>query len=819
MDPDSVGLCRFYLSYNPDSCRFDTMDIHTIQVLEFDKILSLISEFADSDAASKALLNLRPLKDADCAKAELDLVTQARSLLRENPPLPSLSLPTSIGSLLGRLDVEEILLSVDELLGISHVVKTHTKVNLILAKKRDEFPKLYSLLGGASPDRKIIEEIESCIDAECGVKDDSTPRLAKLTGSLRFLREKIVHELQVRLRSMEEGSASGEASITVRNGRYVLPVRIESKRKVKGIIHDKSRSGQTLFIEPSSVVELNNTLKELAMEIEREKIKVLQYLSSLVRDNRLNIRSAYSSLVKIDMVLAKARCSAAWDCSEPVLSSDGNLKIVEGRHPLLIKRLSDSGEKEKLVPLSLEFNEDERTLLVSGPNAGGKTVMLKTIGVLTLMSLCGLHIPARDGTIIPYPKGIFVDIGDEQSIENDLSTFSSHIVRLVGILEKAREGSLVLLDEIGVGTDPEEGVVIARAVLEELNRKNSRTIATTHYTQLKGMANKSNGIVNGSLSFDPEKLSPTFQFSKGLPGRSMGLIIGERLGLGKQIVTRARSYLDSRGLALENLIGELESLKRRLAEKEAEFEKKAMEADRIAQALVEAKKRYNALTEDAINRANRESREAYLSARRELEDAITRLTEGKVRDSIIGEARRRLEEGLRRFSRKEVPRKAGEFEYVPQPGEMVLLSDLEKEARVVGIFMDKGEVEIELAGRYIRAPLKAITPLGLNRGDGPKGDEIRIAKATRFEDHADKIDIRGCSRDEAGFEVSRAIDTAVLNGLTVLKVIHGKGMGVLREEVRKVLRMDKRVKGFRMGKPWEGGSGVTIVEVSSECHG
>jgi DNA mismatch repair protein MutS2 len=440
--------------------------------------------------------------------------------------------------------------------------------------------------------------------------------------------------------------------------------------------------------------------------------------------------------------------------------------------------------------------------------------MLKTVGLLTLMSLCGLHIPAGSGTVIPYPNGIYVDIGDEQSIENDLSTFSSHVVRLIEILQKAGRGTMVLLDEVGVGTDPVEGIAIARAILEDLNARDSRTIATTHYSQLKGLADGGTGIVNGSLSFDPEKLIPTFRFSKGLPGRSMGLSIGERLGLPVEIITIARSYLDEKGMALEDLLGELEKLKQSLVAKELELDRRNIQADKAVAELREQKKLYNQKSLEAARLAREESKQVYLKARRELEDAIRKIEGGKDRDRVIKEARRILDEGLRSITPLAAKGSGRGTDYIPRTGDSVMLLDFDRVARVVGVSVDRGEVEVEMAGKCLKTSIDAVIPLDR---DGENGSGLKEGKSVSMdidlEDQSDTVDIRGCTRDEVGFEISRAIDNTVLNGLTVLKVIHGKGTGVLRVEVSRVLVMDKRVKAYRMGKPWEGGSGVTIVEV------
>jgi len=790
------------------------MDIHTYQVLELDKILTLISEYADSTAASGDILGLTPGEDREKVRAELRLVSQAKDLLAEQSSFPPLSIPPSITAL-GRLDIEGAVLTVDELLNVASVVRIYHAVKGVIQKRKDVYPGIFAILDTEPPDPEITKEIERAIEPERGIKDDASPALGRLKASLRDLRKRIVRDLENRIHNLDDDCVSQEASITLRNGRYVLPIKGESRRKVGGIIHDKSRSGLTYFIEPSSIVELNNGLKEIDIEIEREKLRILQYLSGLAVAQRDPIQQAFDSIVRLDSVTARARYSEAWGCSEPVIDSTGILKILQGRHPVLLARLARNGETDKIVPLDLEFQKGEKTLLISGPNAGGKTVMLKTVGLLILMSLCGLHIPAAAGTVIPFPDGIYVDIGDEQSIENDLSTFSSHVLRLIEILGKAREGTLVLLDEVGVGTDPAEGIVLARAALEDLNERGARTVATTHYTQLKGLADPNSGIVNGSLSFDPDELVPTFRFSKGLPGRSMGLSIGERLGLPDNVMKKARSYLDEKGMALEDLLGELERLRQKLLAEKEELERNNTEVEKAALEIKEEKRRFNQDSREALEKAREGSRQAYLDARKELEEAIRSLNGGDNRDQVILEARRRLEEGLREASFKVRTADTSETGYLPAVGERVMLTEVKRIGRVVGVFPEKSEVLVEVGGKRLKISSGAIKPVEPDNGKNNtfSGSSIPVSELNT-ENDSDNIDIRGCTRDEVNYEISRAIDSAVINDLKVLKVIHGKGTGVLRDEVSRVLSMDGRVRDYRMGRPWEGGSGVTIVEVS-----
>jgi DNA mismatch repair protein MutS2 len=794
------------------------MDSHTLQVLELDKVLSLVSEYADSQAAREEIRNFIPLGSIDEVRSELGLVSEARDLLAERPPLPIISLP-SPSLIFTRLAVEGVVLTAAELSSLGAFVRISLVVEKIMERGKTRYPGLAALFVGPSPDPKLALEIEKALDPERGVKDDASPLLARLARSQRDQRERIVTELEILQRNLGEESLSQEDSITLRNGRYVLPVLVRSRNRVRGIIHDKSRTGQTLFIEPSAVVDFNNALRETEIEIERERERILSELSAHAVSQREELRGAYRSLVRFDSLAARARCAIQWECRPPVIERGVHLKIVQGRHPLLFNRAIETGTVESVVPLSLEFEDGERTLLVSGPNAGGKTVMLKTIGLLTLMSFCGLHIPAEGGTLIPYLNGLFVDIGDEQSIESDLSTFSSHVVRLVEILKRAGPGSLVLLDEVGVGTDPVEGVAIARAVLEELAERDARTVATTHYGQLKALADKEGGIVNGSLSFDPERLVPTFRFVKGLPGRSMGLTIGERFGMPRDIIGRARSYADREGMALEDLLGELESLRGRLSQELAQLAERQRHFEISSRELAEERARTQRERWEAVKTAREESREVYLKARRELEEAISKLSGSGDREALVREARKMLESGLARISHGAPSRPKGTPGFTPRVGDLVLLGDLGRTGKVTAVMPERGEVEVEASGKSLRIPLEDVAPVPQEGRDGAGRREGSLPRIEMdVDDSGDTLDIRGITREEVRFELARAIDTAILGGLGLLKIIHGKGDGVLRDEVQKILAGEKRVRQFRMGRPWEGGSGVTIAEIVDPCR-
>ena len=371
---------------------------------------------------------------------------------------------------------------------------------------------------------------------------------------------------------------------------------------------------------------------------------------------------------------------------------------------------------------------------------------------------------------------------------------------------------------MGVGTDPVEGIVIARATLEVLNEKASRTIATTHYSQLKGLADATRGIQNASLSFDSDNLEPTFQFSKGLPGRSMGISISERLGLPASVIIRAKSYLDDKGMALEDLLGELEQLKQNMLVEREELQQKTLEMETAIGRLQEETRIYNQKSEEAFREATEESRKAYLEARKELENAVRQLEGSGNREGIIREARRRLGRGMRAISESIIPHTSTMADYIPRVGDEVVLPGLSNTATVTGVAVDRGEVEVEVAGKSLRVGLEVIVPSDISRTNGkneyPTGSGRIIQTDVSSDNRTDKIDIRGCTREEVGFELSKAIDTAILHGLKVLRVVHGKGTGVLRDEVGRILKMDKRVRVFRTGSTWEGGSGVTIIEVN-----
>ncbi|HSG82590.1 MAG TPA: Smr/MutS family protein, partial [Gemmatimonadota bacterium] len=591
-----------------------------------------------------------------------------------------------------------------------------------------------------------------------------------------------------------------DASVTVRSGRYCIPVRREGRSEVGGIVHDESASRATLFVEPAAAIEPMNHLRELHISEQREVERILRQLTDSLRPRAAELTDTFDRLVAIDSLFARARYALAFGCARPQLvdrENDG-YRVVHGRHPLLLE------SPEPLVPFDLLMNPGEHTLLVTGPNAGGKTVLIKAVGLISAMAQAGVLPPVGPGSQIPVFSGVFADIGDEQSIDASLSTFTAHLRNLQEILDEAGRDSLCLIDEIGGATDPAEGAALARAVLIELANRGCLTLATSHLGELNTLPSEHPGVVSAGLGFDVERLQPLYRLIKGRPGRSYALAMAERVGFPKQVLEVARSSLTREELDTARLLAELEQKEAELDDRIASIEQRQRElASRAA-----AQQREAAELEE---RAQRLEREAHERARQFLLQARKQLDEAKKADREAAQAaRRELEASLRQHSRalqEAKERTDGESGGSFEPGERVWVSSMEREGRVIerrgdDVVVEMGSIKLQLA------------PAVLSRRGEPKQKTGSAAFYGGAEpDARHEIDLRGMVAEEARMDLIRAVDAALLAGLARLHVIHGKGTGVLRETVNEYARTDKRIKSHRLGAAYEGGSGVTVLEL------
>jgi len=787
----------------------------TLQALEFDRIVDRLCQHALSDPGREELARTAPMEDRSAILREQRLVSEMRRILDFDDPFPLSEFP-DVRPHFKKASIEDNLLSPQELVEVSSAAVLAGAVQRYFRGREDKYPELAALVAPVASFAWLHKEITYAIDPKTyEVLDRASPDLTRLRKQILSTEEYARRKMESIQRDLSRKGYLQDDVITIRDGRLVLMVKEEFKNKVPGLIHDHSASGQSYFIEPMEAFELNNRVRELRVEERREVERILRRLTALVRAELPALAENFRVLTEIDRVHAKARFSQELKASEPVFNDYGRFRIVHGRHPLLLLRWRDF---ERVVPLDLDLGENYVTLVITGPNAGGKTVALKTLGLIVLMAHAGLHVPASPDTEVSFVDRLFADVGDWQSVEMDLSTFSSRVERLKEIVEGATDRSLVLVDEIGSGTDPEEGAALAMSVLEELTRRGTRTVVTTHLGVLKAFAHRNQGMENGSMEFDPETLSPTYHFRVGIPGSSYAFEIAERLGLPEQIVESARTKVGEEKHRLESLIVELDrrlqelsERTRRAAEREEELAKLRQRYEELVQDLERRQK-------EARRRALEEAEEILRGANALVERTVREIRERQAEREAIREAKRRLEEHKRRV-REELSRLRAEEGRKPErsaaevplrAGARVLWKKFGTEALVLDEPDTEGRVLLEAGAVKVRVPVTELAPAGEERSRPAGGTRYQVESLAEL---SNELDVRGLTVDEALEKVDRFLDAAVLAGFETVRIIHGKGTGRLRSQIQRFLSGDPRVRSRRLGAWNEGDVGVTIVEL------
>jgi DNA mismatch repair protein MutS2 len=796
------------------------MNPHTLQVLEFAEALEAVARQAASSLGAQAVRSLRPSAELARVQRELAIVGEMMAILGREGTWPAPAVP-DLREPLRRLRVEGSVLEAEALRDVRVLLASSRSARAALLSRAEEFPLLGWLAERLVELKREEDAIGRAIDDDAEVRDDASPELQRLRREIRGSRNRIVERLNAVAASLPSQYQVSDASVTIREGRFVIPIRREGRGDVGGIVHDESGTGATLFVEPPAAIEMMNRLRELEAAEAREVLRILRALTDSLRPHRDEIAAALEALVELDSVLARARYAVQLGGTLPTMLPPGTEDYVveDGRHPILLARGED------VVPFDLRMDPGERTLLISGPNTGGKTVLLKAIGLLSLLAQSGVVPPVGERTRLPIFSGVWADIGDEQSIEASLSTFSAHLRNLQDTLAGADAASLVLIDEIGSGTDPTEGGALAWATLSELTRRRAFTVATTHLGQLKLLATERAEVVNASLQFDAERLEPTYRLLKGIPGRSYGLAIARRLGLPAELLEEAERVLPQGERDVARLLLELEAREQRAADAVVDLEKRLAHTEKLAVELEGRERSLSQRETDSERRSRQQARDLLLSSRQEVEEAIR-----QVRDAAAGsaeledvarEARRRVEEAARRQRERTpdqpLPAPASKVrEAAPlEVGLRVRIGSLGRTGTVVDI--RDGRAMVEAGGMRLLLPRDDITVL-------PAGDQER-ARPTRtyagggytesaLDQASSEVDLRGMRVDEVELILGRAIDSAIMAGLPTLRVIHGKGTGALRDRVQELLRGDRRISAARPGERFEGGTGVTVVEFS-----
>lgn len=748
---------------------------------------------------------MEPSGDFDTVERELKLTAEAETLFYKTGRSPVDDFP-DMRHCLERMHAA-LFLSTGELLGIASCLKAARIAKDILAKEVGEESYLYNLAGLLITHRSAEEEINRCIINEDEIFDGASPALARIRRAMRLANEKVREKLNSMIRSTAYQKYLQEPIITIRNGRFVIPVKQEYRQQVPGLIHDQSSSGATLFIEPSAVVELGNEYKKLLAEEADEIERILTELTAMLAPYADEIREDLNIMGQIDLVFAKAKLSRELNAVMPRLNRNNYVRIVRGRHPLI--------SSDRVVPIDIWIGSDYRSLIITGPNTGGKTVTLKIVGLFALMVQSGIFVPANEGSEFPVFEHIYADIGDEQSIEQSLSTFSSHMKNIVGILDKADENSLVLLDELGAGTDPIEGAALAMSILEELNDRHCICVSTTHYSEIKAFAMTHEGMENASMEFDIDRLCPTYRLYIGIPGKSNAFEISSRLGLPSSIIDKAKSFLKGEDVRFEDIISSAQS-QRRIAEEErkmaeearAELEKLRADAERERKKLDEDRNRLQV-------KAKEDAKRIVADTKREMEKLIVEIRSIKdidrsAADRVIQAARDTLRATETAVNEKEAIKKEDNTKppKTVRAGDTVNIVTLDQKATVLSAPDSKGEVMVQAGVMKLNVKLKDIRLIEEKKAAAPTSGKVGLGAGKQV---GLELDVRGMLVDEANIIVDRYLDDAYNAGLSEVNIIHGKGTGALRAGVQAFLKRHPLVKGYRMGSYGEGDAGVTVV--------
>lgn len=784
------------------------MDSKIYKTLEYEKILQALSKHASTSLGAEAALDLKPSSELDEVNRRLQATDEALTVDRLKGGAPFAGV-TDIRPAVKRARIGGIL-NPDELWNISALTNASRRLTRYIDSVHEDHPVeiLHDMVETLSDQKPLEDAIRRCIDDQGEVMDQASAELASTRRDLRIGETRIREKLESLVRSSSTSKMLQEQLVTIRNDRYVIPVKQEYRSHFGGIVHDQSSSGATLFIEPESIVAMNNKLRETKMREEREIERILSELTDLVGEQADALLYDTKTVSDLDFIFAKARYAHEQRATLPIMNDNGYLKLKKARHPLIAR--------EQVVPTDVELGKDYSTIIVTGPNTGGKTVSLKTIGLLSLMAMSGLFVHANEESELCVFDAIYADIGDEQSIEQSLSTFSSHLTNIIRILSQMTSKSLILLDELGAGTDPAEGSALAIAILEHMHRMNCRIVATTHYSELKAYAYERDGILNASMEFDVETLRPTYRLLLGVPGRSNAFAIAERLGLSRDIIDLARGEVTEEDMRIETMIASLERNRLEAEEEHRTAAKLRKENEELQRQLMEQNERIEASREKRIAQAEEEARSIVNKALKEADDVITELRllamEGeKVKEHELTNARKRLDEAApaKKLASKAAKKKpAG----VIEPGDEVKVYSLNQKGHVVEISGNEAVVQLGIMKMKVRKDDMELIASAKQQAPEKQRSGANV-KRTRGENVRSELDLRGENLEEAIMEVDRFLDEALLGNLTLVYIIHGKGTGVLRSGIQEFLKRHKHVKSYRNGAFNEGGMGVTVAEL------
>ena len=807
------------------------MDSKTLQVLEYPKILERLKAFCDFSASMELARALEPTDSSDLALARLAETSEARKLFsvqdigiggaHDIRPAADLAARGGVLDPVQLLDIKSTLISCRE-------------IKKSLERKTDEYPRLAQIAAGLPESHGIVDAITRVLSERGEVLDSASPKLATLRREIKIAHDRLMSRLQKYL--TDSGNKLQEPIITQRDGRYVIPLRAEFKGQIKAVVHDQSASGATLFVEPLPVVELNNKVRELELQERDEERRILYQLSAQIGEHREELIYGVENLAVLDLIFAKAKYAEELKASEPVLhelSANSNqrsaknrkqelktesrtlIRLLNARHPLL--------DPNTVAAIDVDPKPGTRAIVITGPNTGGKTVSLKTVGLLALMAQSGLHIPAQSGSELPCFQAVYADIGDEQSIEQSLSTFSGHITNIIHILQQIDHRSLVIFDELGAGTDPQEGAALARAILNHLLETGCTTLVATHYPELKTFAHSTEGVVNASLEFDIKTLRPTYHLTIGLPGRSNALLIAQRLGLHQTIIDSAKAEIHPDDLRADKLLDDIRKERNRTSRERQKLEKAR---DRLESQTKELEKRLEKIEDerrDVVAKARAEGELEVAVLKRNIESLKSQLRKAKQPlealkeiEEKVAEIEERIEAPVERKSEKLSP--MGTLSVVSDQslklGERVLVNTLNADGVVTAL--GESDAEVQIGTLRVRARLVDLQRKGQEE-DSPKEKMQAVStqrSAVGTKSPGIELNLRGKLVEDGLDELERYLERAYSSGLLFVRIVHGKGTGKMREAVRNALKGSPYVASFEEPKDNEGGAGVTVAKMA-----
>ena len=786
------------------------METKALKTLEFDKILKRLSDFAVMESTKDEIMRIMPAKTLKSAQKMQDETKEASRILTKCGSLP-ITCASDVTASLKRADMGGTL-TMSELLNIAKVLETARRIKM--HTKDAECEILAEHIDALYEDKRLETDITGAIiDAET-MADDASSTLLDIRRKIRAANNKVKDILQKIITSPSHQKHLQEQLITLRGDRYVIPLKSEYKGAIPGVVHDVSATGSTIFLEPMSVVETNNEIRRLLGEEKDEIEKILANLTNEVALVSKLIKMSYDTISCIDLIFAKGKYALATDAFAPNINDKGHINLRRARHPLI--------DPKKVVATDIYLGKNFDTLVITGTNTGGKTVTLKTIGLLTVMALSGLHITAEEGSEIAVFEDVFADIGDEQSIEQSLSTFSAHMVNIVDILSKISEKSLCLFDELGAGTDPTEGAALAISILEYVKNTGAKCAATTHYSELKVYALSNNRVENASCEFDVETLAPTYRLLIGIPGKSNAFAISKRLGLSQFIIDNAKKHIDTESVKFEDVISELEK-NRILSEREKnKAQSIKQEAENIKKEMAKRNKILDEKTEKILEKARAEAKKIIEDAKRETEDALKQIKKAqKMKD--LTEANREMERARQKINKKSKenaennPEKPSVNTKAPKSvklGDSVEIVSMGQKGTVVTLPDRSGALTVKVGIMKLKSNL---SDLRLIKEEKPKQKQNRAAggmgDGAKYMNVSTELDLRGENIEDSIYILEKFLDDAVLSSLTQVRIIHGKGTGALRQGIHQYLRKQPRVESFALASYGEGDSGVTIVKL------